>query len=118
MKVVVLGAGVMGTALTVPLADNGHDVHLVGTHLDGDIIEGIDTSHSHPRLRTPVPVGVKPHPIERLGQAIQGVDLLILGVNSQGIEWAAEVLGPLLTADVPLVMIAKGMAGDSRGLYP
>jgi glycerol-3-phosphate dehydrogenase (NAD(P)+) len=117
MKVVILGAGVMGTALTVPLADNGHDVRLVGTHLDGDIIEEIQRSHRHPRHRTPVPASVKPYPIEHLDQAIQGVDLIIIGVSSLGIEWAAEVLGPLLATEIPLVTIAKGMRGDSRGLH-
>jgi glycerol-3-phosphate dehydrogenase (NAD(P)+) len=40
-NVVVLGAGVMGSAFTMPLADNGHRVNLVGTHLDADIIEEI-----------------------------------------------------------------------------
>ena len=36
--IAVLGAGVMGTALTYPLSDNGHDIRLVGTHLDDAII--------------------------------------------------------------------------------
>ena len=35
---VVLGAGMMGSALCVPLVDRGHRVRLVGTHLDGEII--------------------------------------------------------------------------------
>ncbi|PJF45966.1 MAG: glycerol-3-phosphate dehydrogenase, partial [Candidatus Thermofonsia Clade 3 bacterium] len=50
-KVVVLGAGVMGSAFTMPLADNGHAVSLVGTHLDTDIIEEIHETRVHPRLR-------------------------------------------------------------------
>ena len=37
-RIAVLGAGVMGTALTFPPADNGHDVRLIGTHLDDAII--------------------------------------------------------------------------------
>ncbi|GFP43143.1 hypothetical protein HKBW3C_02274, partial [Candidatus Hakubella thermalkaliphila] len=29
-KVVIVGAGVMGSALTIPLADNGHEINLWG----------------------------------------------------------------------------------------
>ena len=37
-KVVILGAGVMGSAFSMPLSDNGHQVNLVGTHLDDNEI--------------------------------------------------------------------------------
>ena len=43
--IAVVGAGVMGTALTWPLADNGHQVRLVGTHLDEEIIESYTYPH-------------------------------------------------------------------------
>ena len=35
----ILGSGIMATALTTPFTDNGHEVRLVGTHLDRDIID-------------------------------------------------------------------------------
>jgi glycerol-3-phosphate dehydrogenase (NAD(P)+) len=37
-RIVVLGAGLAGSAFCVPLADRGHEVCLVGTHVDGEII--------------------------------------------------------------------------------
>ncbi|UCF62255.1 MAG: hypothetical protein JSV37_06045 [Anaerolineaceae bacterium] len=116
-KVLVLGAGMMGTALTIPLTDNEHDVHLVGTHLDGHIIEEIHESRTHPKLRSAVPASVKPYPIAGLEEAMQGVGLIVLGVNSLGIEWAAEVLGPLFSGDVPIVALTKGLVGDGQKLY-
>ncbi|HSN10591.1 MAG TPA: glycerol-3-phosphate dehydrogenase, partial [Propionibacteriaceae bacterium] len=39
--IAVLGAGVMASALTNPARDNGHEVRLVGTHLDDDIIASV-----------------------------------------------------------------------------
>ena len=116
-KVLVLGAGMMGTAVTVPLTDNEHDVHLVGTHLDGHIIEEIHESRTHPKLRSAVPASVKPYPIAGLEEALQGVEMIFLGVNSLGVEWAAEVLSPLLTGDVPIVALTKGLVGDGQKLY-
>ena len=50
-NVVILGAGLMGSAFSTPLADNGHAVRLVGTHLDDEIIEEVHESGVHPRLR-------------------------------------------------------------------
>ena len=116
MKIVVLGAGVMGTAFTMPIADNGHEVHLVGTHLDGDIIEEIHETGVHPRLRSRVSDRVTPHPIAGLAEAIRDSDLVVLGVNSHGVAWAAQVLGPLLPPRVPVVMLTKGLHGDGDAL--
>jgi len=116
-KIVILGAGMMGSAFTVPLSDNGHAVHLVGTHLDTDIIEEVHETHYHPRLRTYLPQSVQPYTHDRLGEALVGADLVVLGVNSLGVDWAARTLGPLLDPSVPVVMLTKGLAGDGTRLH-
>ena len=79
-RVAILGAGVMGTAMIIPLADNGHEVRLVGTHLDDEIIDEVCTSRRHPRLHISVPDTVQPYPLGSLEEALEGVDLLLLGV--------------------------------------
>ena len=40
-RILVLGAGAMGSAFTVPCIDNNNDVILVGTHLEDSAIENI-----------------------------------------------------------------------------
>ena len=115
-KIVILGAGVMGSAFSMPLTDNGHAVRLVGTHLDGDIIEEIHETRVHPRLRTRLNDGVQPYTIDRLDDALAGADLVVLGVNSLGVEWAAETLGPRLPAGLPMLFLTKGLAGDGQSL--
>lgn len=47
--ITIIGAGVMGTALSWPLADNNHTVRLAGTPLDNDIIRSIRETRIHPR---------------------------------------------------------------------
>ena len=37
-KIVVIGAGAMGTAFTFPCLDNNHDINIIGTHLENDSI--------------------------------------------------------------------------------
>ena len=115
-KIVILGAGVMGSAFSFPLTDNGHDVRLVGTFLDGDIIEEIHESGMHPRLGSRLSARVTPYTYDRLGEALDGADLVVLGVNSLGIDWAAEVLGPVLPADMPLLFLTKGLEGRDQSL--
>lgn len=115
-KIVVLGAGVMGSAFTMPLADNGHTVHLVGTHLDGDIVEEVHESRTHPRLKSRLRDGVTPYTFDRLGEAIAGADLVVIGVNSLGIDWAGSALAPVLPEGVPLLFLTKGLAGRGGNL--
>lgn len=115
-NIVILGAGVMGTAFSFPLADRDYNVRLVGTHLDGDIIEEIHQSGVHPKLRSHVPDRVIPYTISGLEEALVGADLLVLGVNSLGVNWAAETLATILPADLPVLMLTKGLTGDRNGL--
>ena len=47
-RVVILGAGVMGTAFGLPLSDRGMEVRLVGTHLDRDLVAAMKQTRVHP----------------------------------------------------------------------
>ncbi len=38
-KIVVIGAGAMGTAFATPCLDNNHDVNIIGTHLENNFID-------------------------------------------------------------------------------
>jgi glycerol-3-phosphate dehydrogenase (NAD(P)+) len=115
-NIVILGAGVMGSALSIPLSDNGNNVRLVGTHLDGDIIEEIHQSRVHPNLRVAIPDPVQAIPVAGLAEALQGADLVILGVSSPGVRWAAQILAPLLPEGVPVLMVTKGLATEGGRL--
>jgi glycerol-3-phosphate dehydrogenase (NAD(P)+) len=115
-KIVILGAGLMGSAFSVPLADNGYQVSLVGTHLDDEIIEELHESHIHPRLRTRLPASVQPYSYDRLEEVTPAADLVVIGVNSLGVDWAATMLGPLLRPACPVLMLTKGLEGDGKRL--
>jgi glycerol-3-phosphate dehydrogenase (NAD(P)+) len=115
-KIVVLGAGVMGSAFSIPVAENGHAVALIGTHLDNDIIEEINETRVHPGLKTALPDGVTPHVTAALADQLRDADLVVLGVNSFGVGWAAQTLGPLMNPNTPLLMVTKGLHGNGRSL--
>ena len=95
--VTILGAGVMGSAMTLPFADRGFEVRLVGTHLDGEIIESVGANRLHPKLNVTLPAQVKSYTHDQFAQAVgNDTDLILLGVSSAGVNWAIERLSETL----------------------
>jgi glycerol-3-phosphate dehydrogenase (NAD(P)+) len=111
----VLGSGIMATALTFPLADNGHDIRLVGTHLDRDIIDSIQKTGVHPGLNHKVPHMVRAYQLEEAKEAFEGAEVVLSGVNSFGVHWAGKQLASLLKPGMMVLSIAKGMEADENG---
>ncbi|MBZ0276202.1 MAG: glycerol-3-phosphate dehydrogenase [Anaerolineae bacterium] len=113
--IVVVGAGVMGTAITYPVADNGHTVRLVGTHLDEDIIKSCREKRFHPKLKRTIHEAVTPYFHTEVATAIEGADVVLLGVNSSGVHWAANAIGPYLKPAQIIMMVTKGLESTTSG---
>ena len=47
-KIVIIGAGAMGSAFALPCLDNNHDINIVGTHLENDFIDDLKKSSLFP----------------------------------------------------------------------
>jgi glycerol-3-phosphate dehydrogenase (NAD(P)+) len=115
-EVAVLGAGMMGSALCVPLIDAGHEVRLVGTHLDREIVDRMRERSHHPKLNLDLPAAIHAYPLEELEPCMRGAELLVLGVSSAGVRWAAQQIAPYVRPDLPIVMISKGLEWDGEKL--
>jgi glycerol-3-phosphate dehydrogenase (NAD(P)+) len=116
-KAVILGAGVMGSAMCLPFCDNDMQVTLVGTHLDSDIIQSVRQSGLHPKLKVTLPSQVEAVERNRLGAVLQDApDFILLGVSSAGVGWAIEQLAATLKRPIPIVMITKGMHPEADKL--
>ncbi len=119
--VTILGAGVMGSAMVLPLHDRGMAVHLVGTHLDDGIIASVGRNNFHPKLNVTLPQGITAFSHDELNKALgHDTDLIVLGVSSAGVDWATAKLASAMKRSVPVLMITKGMAvrGDSLLALP
>ncbi len=114
-NVAIVGAGLMGTATSWPLTDNGHNVRLVGTHLDKDIIASCLEKRWHPRLRRRLPEAVQPYYVEQLAQALEGVEVIVSGVNSLGVHWIGRTLAPHLKPGVKIIAVTKGLEATPQG---
>ncbi|CAB1057908.1 hypothetical protein D1BOALGB6SA_2664 [Olavius sp. associated proteobacterium Delta 1] len=116
-KIIVLGAGVMGSAFAQLLADTGNQVFLVGTHLDQDIIDSVRADGTHPKLKVKLPENVRAFSYTQLEDIVdQHVRLIVFGVNSAGVDWAVARIGPLLKPQVPILMLTKGLAVQGHSL--
>ncbi len=115
--VVVLGSGIMATALATPLAENGHKMKLVGTHLDREIIDSIKATGIHPTLELKVPEGTEAYQLEEAEEAFKDAEYVMSGVNSFGVEWAGEQFAKLIKPNTHVMSIAKGIRYDEDGNF-
>ena len=97
-KIIIVGAGAMGSAFAVPCLENKNDVTLVGTHLEDELIKGITSNNNfHPALNTELPLKLKVEKFEKLSSILEsGVDIIVAGVSSIGIEWFVEQILSLI----------------------
>jgi glycerol-3-phosphate dehydrogenase (NAD(P)+) len=105
----------MGTAVAYPLVDNGHTVRLVGTHLDGDIIESCQSKHFHPKLKRELPPGVTAYFVDDIALAMDGADIIVSGVNSLGAHWIGQAIGTHLQPGQLIIAITKGLEATANG---
>jgi glycerol-3-phosphate dehydrogenase (NAD(P)+) len=114
-KITIVGSGLMGSAIAFPLADNGHDVRLVGTHLDHDIISSCKTRRIHPTLHRELPEPIRPYYIEELPLAMDGTEVVVGGVNSHGVHWLGQTLAAHLRPEHLLISVTKGLEAGPDG---
>ncbi|MBR6683382.1 MAG: glycerol-3-phosphate dehydrogenase [Firmicutes bacterium] len=113
--ITVIGSGQMGSAMSVPARHNGHEVRLVGTHLDREVIDRLRIDNYHINLKRYLPEGCKYYQLEELDEALQGTDLIIGGVSSFGVDWFCENILPIIPEEVPLLSITKGLINLEDG---
>ena len=109
-KIVIIGAGSMGSAFTVPCIDNKNHVVLVGTHLENDLIEKLKKDHFHPFIKTKLPKELKFEKFENLEKVIKETNVIVAGVSSVGIDWFANEISKFYKNELPIVMLTKGLA--------
>ena len=110
-NILILGAGSMGTAFSFPCSDNNHVVSIIGTYLENDFIDQINSQNKHPLLNCDVPKNVKFSKFEKLKEEInKNVDLIVVAVISKGIEWASTELSKVMKDNIPILILTKGLA--------
>ena len=113
-KIVIIGAGAMGSAFALPCSDNNHDVSIVGTHLENDFIDNLKKNDNfHPGLNIKIDKNIKIHKFEKFSTLLNSeIDLIVLGISSKGIEWVSEEMSKIFKdKQIPnILMLTKGLS--------
>jgi glycerol-3-phosphate dehydrogenase (NAD(P)+) len=117
-KIIIIGAGAMGSAFAVPCLENQNEVTLVGTHLEDELIKGIKSNKNfHPALNMELPSELKVERLEKLSLILEdGVDIIVSGVSSIGIEWFVEQISKYYKKNLPIILLTKGLAIEENEL--
>ena len=111
-KIIIIGAGAMGSAFAVPCIENGNDVTIVGTHLEDELIGKIQSNQNiHPSLNTKLPDSLKVEKFNQLKSILkQKMDVVVVGVSSVGIEWFVDQISENYKKNLPIVLLTKGLS--------
>lgn len=116
-NIVILGAGVMGSALAIPAASvDSNNVTLVGSPLDDELIGSVRTDRHHPTLNTTIDKRINAiHLSDLQARTVQDADVIVLGVSNAGVDWATTLLNKLQAKPDILALVTKGlvMADDA-----
>lgn len=113
--ITIVGAGMMGSALAFPARENGHEVRVVGTHLDREIINECIKNNKHPKFDRAFPSGITFYHIEDLEKALDGSNVMIGGVSSFGVDWFADFVLPKVSENTIVLTVTKGLMDTPDG---
>jgi len=117
-KILIIGAGAMGSAFTVPCVDNNNEVTLVGTHLENELIAEIKKNKNyHPSLKTNLSAKLNVERFENLKSIIEkGTDLIVAAISSVGIKWFSDEISKYYKKKLPIILLTKGLAVENDEL--
>ena len=110
-KILIIGAGAMGSAFSFPCVDNGHKVNIIGSPLENKTIDELKKNYYHQALSCNLPKNINFLKADKLQDELKNnSDLLVIGVNSKGINWITKELESTNFSNTPLLLLTKGLS--------
>ena len=113
-KILIVGAGAMGAAFSIPLLDNGHSVALTEPY-NFKLLKKLNSKKKiHPSLNINLPKKLK---INKFSSEIlnRKWDLIVIAVSSIGIDLIGKNLSKVKNKS-PILVLTKGLKLDGRNL--
>ena len=110
-KILIIGAGAMGSAFSFPCVDNGHTVNIMGSPLENKTIDELKKNYYHQSLSCNLPKNINFLKADKLQDELKNnSDLIVIGVNSKGINWITKELESTNFSNKPLLLLTKGLS--------
>jgi glycerol-3-phosphate dehydrogenase (NAD(P)+) len=111
-EVAVIGAGSWGTALSIVLADNGHNVRL-WTRSEKQA-ETINETHKNTRYLSGVTLPSTIKAFSSMEQAVTGAAFVVLVVPTKAMREVLPAIKPYLEKDTVLIHASKGIEPETH----
>ena len=113
-KIIIIGAGAMGSAFAIPCVDRLHEVAIIGTYLENEFIDNLKNNENfHPSLKIKISKNINITKFDNLlKEFTKKPDLIVIGVNSKGMNWVADQLRNTTGNNYlpPILMLTKGLS--------
>ncbi|MFD1850496.1 NAD(P)H-dependent glycerol-3-phosphate dehydrogenase [Oceanobacillus bengalensis] len=106
-KIAVLGAGSWGTALSIVLADNGHEVCLWSHRKEQ--AERINSTHKNEKYLADVSLPMNIKAFYNLEEAIKGAAAIVIVVPTKAIREVCQELNQILDKGITIIHASKGI---------
>lgn len=111
LKVGLLGGGSWGTTVAALVARNT-DITIWAR--DAATVEEINQQHTNRKYLPDATLPVKLVATDSIVDAVSSIDVLVMGIPSQGFRAVLEQVKPHLRAWVPVISLTKGLELDTR----
>ncbi|MCL2654152.1 MAG: NAD(P)-dependent glycerol-3-phosphate dehydrogenase [Coriobacteriia bacterium] len=111
MHVAVIGAGSWGTAISWLLDQKGHDVALWAR--EPEIAQSVTTEHRNPVYLPDVRFSERVTASHELESVLREARAVVMVTPSVGVRATAHAMAPHLGAEVPVVILSKGIEDGS-----
>jgi glycerol-3-phosphate dehydrogenase (NAD(P)+) len=105
--VAVIGSGSWGTSVSWLLGGKGHEVSMWSR--EPEIAAGINAQHRNPLYMKDIVLPDSVTATPDMERALHGAEAVVMVTPSMGVRTTAESMAPHLGADVPVVILSKGV---------
>lgn len=109
-RVAVIGSGTWGTAVASLLGGKGHEVSL-WAH-SPEVAARINAEHRNPKHLRDIELP-RTHATSSLGDAVSGVDAIVMVVPSAYLRQTAQDMAPHVSERTPVVVLSKGVEAET-----
>lgn len=119
-KILIIGAGAMGTAFSLTCVDNNHSVVLIGSPLEDKLIDKLNKGRRfYQTLDCYLPKKLKLFKANKLYETFKSKpNVVVIAVNSMGIEWIGKILSKFHNPKVPIILLTKGLTIFNKRIEP